>query len=73
MKILGQWVRPWREELVVGVAMAVSGDHVICQTANGFTFLVALEDVFNFKVKLMSDEEYFAGKPVSYFPKALPS
>lgn len=60
MKILESWIRPWKGELVVGQVMALSGDHVLCRTANGFEFRVAMSHVIAGKVQILEKEDLYS-------------
>lgn len=55
----GNWIRPWKGELLVGQVMAVSGRMVLCQVPGGLNFEVRLEDVVNGLVQVISGDSAY--------------
>lgn len=49
--MVGNWIRPWPGESLVGQILAVSGDRVECRSPGGVSFHVQLADVRAGRVK----------------------
>jgi hypothetical protein len=55
--MVGQWIRPWEGELVVGEVIFVSDEDVVCRMVGGFEFRVKLADAVAGKVRLWTREQ----------------
>lgn len=51
--MVGQWIRPWPGEYIVGEVMSISGEWLICRAAGGVTFKVRLADVDSGRTPLL--------------------
>lgn len=49
--MVGQFVRPWAGEKLIGEVIVVEGDFLHCRSLGGFEFWVALEDVRSGKAR----------------------
>lgn len=70
---VGNWIRPWAGELLVGEVLAVSGDQVLCRASGGVRFSVRLRDVVSGLVQVQRGRRWANHPWIRLTPKAMVS
>lgn len=50
--VVGNYVRPWHDEKLVGEIVAVSGDILVCRMPGNMEFCVRLSDVRSGRIRM---------------------